>query len=131
MTKLATILILIAPWLSAESPKVDLLTYRTSTLCNIEGADCLSMFTDVRLLRITAPGATAYQVQIVTTGANGERRTWDYVVQRSERRYGKLADTTSATFFVIPIDIAIPILDIWVSALSISGDPLHLAGPGR
>jgi hypothetical protein len=126
--KLLTFLLLLLPAvLPAQSPKSELLTYRTSSLCDLEGNGCISLFTDVRLLKITAPvmGATAYQIQIITPGANGERRTWEYITPRNERRYGAFANKTSATFFAIPIDIDIPILDIWITSLAASGEPDH------
>lgn len=83
------------------------------------------------MLRIVAADGiptTAYQIQIVTADANGGRRTWSYVTPRAETRYGAFEKKQSATFFVLPIDLDIPILDIWVTTLATSGEPSHTSG---
>ncbi len=120
-------LLILPVGLSAQSPKVELLAFRTASLCDIEGTNCLTTFSDVRMLKITKPkgGATAYQIQIITSDRDGAKRTWSYVVERAEHRVGEFSAHATATFFVIPISLDIPILDVWVTALVPSGEPAH------
>lgn len=119
------ITLLTAP-LWADGPTFELLATRGASLRSDHGQ--VDIAVDSRVLKIHAPqtGATAYQIHIITAGANGERRTWSYVIARHEQRYGDFQAKTSATFFTLPIDADIPILDIWVSGLSVSGDPAHV-----
>lgn len=111
---------------ATEGVAFELLTSRSMTLSTDQG-DLQIPFAYSRTLVIhAASGATAYQIAVITRDGNGGRRTWTWTTPRNEQVYGDPLRRRSATFFTLPIDIDVPLLDIWVTALVISGDAGHL-----
>jgi hypothetical protein len=115
--------------LLAAAPQAELLNTKKVHLC--ADTACVPIMTEARTLKIIAPasGATAYLVDVIVAGSRpGERRTMSFLVRRAEQSYGRYEDRTTATFFTLPLDLDVAILDIWVDALVTTGEPFHKTG---
>jgi hypothetical protein len=118
--------------LFAAAPKVELLHSRSVTLCEDRQAtvNCISAAQEYRTLVITAQGSSsAYMVQMNVLGEKpGETRSMSFVIKRQDQRYGQ---GKYATFYTLPIDPGLPILEMWVHNLTWDDDGFHSTTIGR
>lgn len=107
---------------AADAPRFTVLTTKSVVLVSED--DTIEIHAPSRVLKIEAPaaGATAYKIDIITRDAAGQRRTWPFVVARHEQRYGVFEANKSATFFTIPVDLDIVIVDIFVGTLTLAAE---------
>lgn len=128
---------LIATTLFAAAPKVELLRSNGVSICQDREAtvDCTAFHVAARTLRITVGSGnstSAYVVNMIVPGNKvGEERMLYFLVKREERAYRNVGELRKyATFFTLPIDVDIPILKIWVNALSWDDDGFYSATIG-
>lgn len=124
---------LIATTLFAAAFQVELLHSNGVALCSDREdrtVGCTSVQIQSRTLKITAnPGQniSAYAIDIlVPDNKPGQARRIALIVRRNDVRYGNVGEIKQyATFFTLPIEDDIPILEIWVNALTWDDDGFH------
>jgi hypothetical protein len=118
--------------LFAAAPKVELLHSRSVILCEDRQAtvNCISAAQEYRTLVITAQGSSsAYIIHMNVPGDKpGETRIVSFVIKRQDQRYGQ---GKYATFYTLPIDPGLPILEMWVHNLIWDDDGFHSTTIGR